>query len=88
MSKNALRKAIKIAGGQAALARNAKVRGLSQGRLSQLLIRDDDQLSLEAAIEIERITGVPREELRPDVFKKNPGSSRRAVPGAPRSIGR
>ena len=30
------------------------------------------RVSAERAVEIERITGIPREQLRPDLFQKGP----------------
>jgi DNA-binding transcriptional regulator YdaS (Cro superfamily) len=56
-------KAIAVAGGQNALA---AALGVSQPTISYYLYQ---RCPAEKAIEIEIITRVPREEIRPDLFK-------------------
>jgi DNA-binding transcriptional regulator YdaS (Cro superfamily) len=59
----ALQLAIKIAGSQTALA--AKI-GRTQGHISKWLQRDF--IPPDAVLSIERATGIPRHELRPDLY--------------------
>lgn len=65
VNKRALLRAIKKAGSQAALAEKL---GIRQTAVSNWLVRE--HLPVEQAIEIERVTGVPRHELRPDLFRR------------------
>lgn len=67
MTKKALLKAIKIAGGQAKLAR---LIGVSQGRMQNWVTRDQTAPAAEKVIDIEKATGVSRHELRPDIYPK------------------
>lgn len=64
MKVNGLDKAIQKAGGQKALA---ELLGLGQTAISNWRIRRKP-LPAERAIEIEKVTGVPRHELRPDLW--------------------
>jgi Uma2 family endonuclease/DNA-binding transcriptional regulator YdaS (Cro superfamily) len=59
----ALQLAVKIAGGQTALA--AKI-GRTQGHISKWLQRNF--IPPDAVLAIERATGIPRSELRPDLY--------------------
>lgn len=59
----ALKKAIEKAGGQTALARAI---GSTQGHVSQWLRRK--KVPADKVLKIERVTGVARAELRPDIF--------------------
>lgn len=60
-SKTALKKAIKKAGGQSALARKL---GISQQSIQQWVV-----VPLKRVKQVSEITGVPREELAPELFK-------------------
>lgn len=64
MSTDALKRAIDKAGGQTDLARAI---GTTQGHVSQWLRRG--KVPADKVLLIERATGVPRQELRPDVFE-------------------
>ena len=59
-----LEKAIEKAGTQVALA---KMLGIRQSHISNWLHRDKC-VPAKRVLEIERITGVPRHELRPDLY--------------------
>ena len=59
---DALDKAITAAGGAAALARHL---GITSQAISQW-----DRVPVTRAAAVERLTGIPRAELRPDVFGK------------------
>ena len=60
-AKTALKKAIKKAGGQSALARKL---GISQQSIQQWVV-----VPLKRVKQDSEITGVPREELAPELFK-------------------
>ena len=60
-AKTALEKAIKKAGGQSALARKL---GISQQSIQQWVV-----VPLKRVKQVSEITGVPREELAPELFK-------------------
>lgn len=60
-AKTALKKAIKIAGGQSTLARKL---GISQQSIQQWVV-----VPLKRVKQVSEITGVPREELAPELFK-------------------
>ncbi len=71
MELEALKRAVKIAGGQTALARKV---GTRQGNVWSWLNRTR-RVPAEFVIKIEDATGgrVPRHELRPDIFPKPAG---------------
>lgn len=73
MDKTAIERAIEKAGGQTALA---KLVGRSQGAVSQWV--RERKVPAEMAVKIERATGVPRYELRPDLFDAPPKQARAA----------
>lgn len=60
-AKTALKKAIKKAGGQSALARKL---GISQQSIQRWVV-----VPLKRVKQVSEITGVPREELAPELFK-------------------
>lgn len=60
---HALRRAVDLKGSQSALARDI---GFTQGSVWRWL--NGTQVPAEAAIAIEKSTGVPKEEIRPDIF--------------------
>lgn len=64
----ALIKAIKIAGGQCALAEKL---GVAQCTISAWVNRNKKAPPPEYVLQIEAMTGVSRYELRPDVFGKH-----------------
>ncbi len=64
---NPLQTAIDIAGSQSALSR---LTGVPQPTLSRWLHRYGGRVSAEAAVAIERATGVSRQELRPDLWSE------------------
>ena len=57
-----LERAIEAAGSQLALARGL---GISHQAVAQW-----ERVPAERVAEVERITGIPREQLRPDIFRK------------------
>ena len=63
MTTDALKAAIEKAGGQTALA---KAIGKTQGHISKWLERG--HVPPECVIPIEKATGIPRHELRPDLY--------------------
>ncbi len=65
MPNQALAKAIEVMGGQAALA---GVLGVRQSHVWYWLKKSVRGAPPEYCVKIERETGVPRHELRPDVF--------------------
>lgn len=64
----ALHRAIQIAGGQTALANAIGVR---QSHISYWLRKSDHGVPAERVADIERITGIARHELRPDLFPES-----------------
>jgi DNA-binding transcriptional regulator YdaS (Cro superfamily) len=58
-----LKKALTIAGGQAALARQL---GLTRAAVNRWRMVPSKWI-----VEIERLTGVPREKLRPDLYRQH-----------------
>lgn len=58
-----LRKAVEVAGGQSALARQI---GKTQGHISKWIQRG--HIPPDAVLSIEHVTGIPRHELRPDIY--------------------
>ena len=65
MCTEALKRAVKIAGGQKALA--SKLAGVSQQKISYWL-NTAKKVQAEYVLAIEEITGVSRHELRPDLY--------------------
>jgi len=65
--QEALRKAIKNAGGQVALARTLGLK--SQGSISNWLLRDK-RVPADRVLVVERATGVSRHDLRPDLYPR------------------
>ena len=65
MNIKALKKAIDLAGGQTALAADI---GKTQGHISKWLERG--YIPAECVLPIERVTGVSRHELRPDLYPR------------------
>jgi Uma2 family endonuclease len=63
MNKDVLRKAVEVAGGQTALAEQI---GKTQGHVSKWLQRG--YIPPESVLPIERATGIPRYDLRPDLY--------------------
>ena len=63
---DALTRAIEYAGGSSALARRIGVSPSAVTNWSKLVKR----ISPENAVRIENVTGIPREEIRPDLFRK------------------
>ncbi|MDC3189119.1 helix-turn-helix domain-containing protein [Pseudoalteromonas elyakovii] len=63
MSIEALHKAIKHSGGQAALAEKL---GKKQGHISMWIRRN--KIPAEMVLRIEEVSDVPRHELRPDLY--------------------
>jgi DNA-binding transcriptional regulator YdaS (Cro superfamily) len=61
-----LSRAIKLAGGVSALARKL---GIKPQAISQW-----EDVPAQRILEIEVATGMPREELRPDLYRKTPAS--------------
>ena len=63
-----LKAAIDIAGSQLALAKRI---GVKQSYISNWLNRDKQGVPARYVILIEKATGVPRHELRPDIYPKD-----------------
>lgn len=63
-----LQRAIEIAGSQSALSR---LTGISQSNYSRWLRLYGGRVSAEAAIAIEGAVGIPRHELRPDLWPRS-----------------
>lgn len=68
---DALLKAIEIAGSQAKLA---TICGCTQGAVWQMLNKQEPRLSHKFVLEVEAATGVPRWQLRPDLYPPNLGA--------------
>jgi DNA-binding transcriptional regulator YdaS (Cro superfamily) len=64
MYKKSLQRAVALAGSQTALG---KALGKSQAHVWGWINRDG-KVPAEYAIQVEKITGVPRYELRPDIY--------------------
>jgi DNA-binding transcriptional regulator YdaS (Cro superfamily) len=60
----AINKAVKAAGSQSKLATLA---GCAQQRINDI-VKGRRRLSAELAVKISKATGIPRSELRPDLF--------------------
>jgi DNA-binding transcriptional regulator YdaS (Cro superfamily) len=65
MSTTALARAIEVKGSQAALAESI---GATQQLVSYWLKKSKNGVSAEFVLPIERETGVPRYEIRPDIY--------------------
>lgn len=65
--KNPLAEAIDKAGGQAALARQL---GVKQQTIFGWL-HHSRQVPAERVLAVERVTGIPRHELRPDIYPED-----------------
>jgi len=63
----ALRRAVEIAGGQAALGRRL---GVKQGQVFNWLRFNKRGIPAHHVLAVEKITRVPRYELRPDVYPR------------------
>lgn len=70
MKKGALEQAVEKAGGQAALAKRLQAEGFAKCVQSHVWnwLNRDDALPAEYVLPIERITGVSRHDLRPDIY--------------------
>ncbi len=71
--QSALQAAIAVADGQSELAR--KLTAISERPIKQQQVWNwlhrEKRTPISQVLAIERITGVPKEQLRPDVFQKN-----------------
>lgn len=67
-----LRKAIKTAGGRGRFAREMRV---TRQAIEQWFTRG---IPAERVMQIERLTGIPRHELRPDIYPRPNGRSQTA----------
>lgn len=63
-------RAIESAGGSSALARQLKI--------TPQAVSQWPRVPAERVVEVERITGIPREELRPDLYRPAPNPERAA----------
>lgn len=63
MKQTAIHRASAIAGGQSALARSLKVTPQAVQKMCAT-----GRVPAERVLDIERLTGVPRNELRPDLY--------------------
>lgn len=72
-SRDALKRACATAGSQLRLARSI---GTTQSRVSYWLVKSRNGVSAEFVLPIERVTGVSRHELRPDLYPDDADSSR------------
>ena len=70
MKNRGFEKAVEIAGGINALARLLDI--------SNQAVRQWRRVPAERVVDIERVTGVPRQELRPDLFAPPPPRRRPA----------
>lgn len=75
VSLNALERAVELAGGQSALARAI---GKSQSHIWHWL-KVAKRVPAEAAVAIEKATGVSRKDLRPDLYVEGMGASEHAM---------
>lgn len=65
MSREAIKRAVEIAGGQAPLARKL---GISQGHVWYWVARSKKGTPAEWVLAVAKATGVPKHELRPDLY--------------------
>ncbi|RAI38279.1 transcriptional regulator [Rhodoplanes roseus] len=79
MSRDALKRACDVVGGQKPLAERI---GTSQSMVWYWLERAKRGVPAEYVLAIERETGVPRHELRPDIFAGRSSARRRAAQSA------
>lgn len=63
MKQTAIQRASAVAGGQSALARSLKVTPQAVQKMCAT-----GRVPAERVLDIERLTGVPRNELRPDLY--------------------
>ena len=63
METSAVRRAVEIAGGQRALG---QLLGVSQQAVGQWL--SNDRIPANRVVQIAQATGIPRHELRPDLY--------------------
>jgi DNA-binding transcriptional regulator YdaS (Cro superfamily) len=75
MSVEALQRAIDVAGGQSALAASvnefSSIRKINQSHVWNWLNRGKKGVPPEFVIPIEKVTGVHRHELRPDIYPQD-----------------
>ncbi|WP_299262935.1 YdaS family helix-turn-helix protein [uncultured Psychrosphaera sp.] len=74
MKNNALKKAINIFGDQTSLS---KAIGCSQQNISYWL--KTGKVAADKVIPLERATGIPRYEFRPDIFPDDNDNNKRAA---------
>ncbi|MGV2834637.1 Cro/CI family transcriptional regulator [Pseudomonas shirazensis] len=67
MTQTAIQKAASAAGGQSALARSLKVTPQAVQKMCAT-----GRVPAERVLDIERLTGVHRTELRPDIYPETP----------------
>lgn len=65
MQRKAILKAVSEAGSQSALARALNITSQAVNKMCS-----SGRVSAERALQIEKITGVSRHELRPDIFSR------------------
>ncbi|MFV3379641.1 transcriptional regulator [Pseudomonas sp. NY15354] len=70
MNQTAIQKAASAAGGQSALARSLKVTPQAVQKMCAT-----GRVPAERVLDIERLTGVHRSELRPDIYPDKPEAS-------------
>jgi DNA-binding transcriptional regulator YdaS (Cro superfamily) len=75
MSVKALIRACAIVGGQKKLADRI---GTTQSQVWYWLERSKKGIPAEYVLPIERVTGIPRGELRPDLYPAEPAAAARA----------
>jgi DNA-binding transcriptional regulator YdaS (Cro superfamily) len=64
-TRESLERACKLSGGQKALA---EAIGTGQSQVWYWLMRSKKGVPAEFVLKIEQVTGVPRHEIRPDIF--------------------
>ena len=67
MKRKVVERVVKAAGGAAALARELTARGR---KCSTQAISQWQRIPIERVADVEEITGIPREKLRPDIFDR------------------
>lgn len=68
VDKSALRTAIEKAGGQGALAKQI---GVPQSLVSYWLNKAKTGVAPERVLDVERVTGISRHDLRPDLYPRD-----------------